>query len=218
MLFARHPRPKDTSLPSKKIDGRRAAVSKLAELFYEFGFDGTSLKRIEERTGLGRASLYNYFPGGKVEMARSVLLMVVQWGVEFPTRVLKDQPDAPDQRLAQLVSSLEAVHQRPSHLTLSNAFCVGEAKVHYAEQVEFLYHHMCTAMAEVMQACGVPAQTALRRAWEFRIVWEGVLVCTRVLGDQSMHRALMRQMPAYLLADDTVTGLLPSDFPLPTLR
>jgi TetR/AcrR family transcriptional repressor of lmrAB and yxaGH operons len=208
--------PKDTSLPSKKIDGRDAAVSKLVELFYELGFEGTSLKRIEERTGLGRASLYNYFPGGKVEMARSVLLSSAQWIEEFELRVFEDRERAPQDRLAQILSNIDAVHSYPAQLSPSNAFCVGESRANYSEHIQAQYHFVANMLTDLMQACGVRAETALRRAWEFNIVWEGALVCGRVLGDLGMYRALMRQMQAYLLADDSVTGLLPADIALPT--
>jgi AcrR family transcriptional regulator len=202
-------------LPSKKTDGRDAAVSKLVDLFYELGFEGTSLKRIEQRTGLGRASLYNYFPGGKAEMARSVLLSADQWIEEFEARVFEDRGRTPQDRLAQILSNIDAVHSRPAQLTPSNAFCIGEATADYAKHIQAQYHFVVMMLTELMQACGVRAETALRRAWEFNIVWEGALVCGRVFGDLSIYRALMRQMPAYLLADDTVTGLLPVDLALP---
>ena len=205
-------------MPSKKIDGREAAVSKLVDLFYELGFEGTTLKRIEARTGLGRASLYNYFPGGKVEMARAVVLSADQWIEEFELRVFEDRGRAPQDRLAQILSNIDAIHSRPAQLTPSNAFCIGEPAANYSEYVQAQYHFVVKMLTELMQACGVRAETALRRAWEFNIVWEGALVCGRVLGDLSMYRALMKQMPAYLLADDTVTGLLPADLALPARR
>ena len=204
-----------TSLTNKTIDGREAAVAKLVSLFYELGFDGTSLKRIEEQTGLGRASLYNYFPGGKVEMARSVLVSSDQWSVDFLMREFEDQTSPPANRLCQMVRNLDALHGRPSQLSPANAFCIGEATEHYALHVQGHFHGLVQMMSELMVACGIPAATALRRAWEFRVVWEGGLVCARVLGDLSLFRTLMRHMPIYLLSPADTPGLLPPDAPLP---
>ena len=45
----------------------------LGEVFREHGFEGASLSVIGKRTGLGKGSLYHFFPGGKEEMAAAVL-------------------------------------------------------------------------------------------------------------------------------------------------
>jgi TetR/AcrR family transcriptional regulator, lmrAB and yxaGH operons repressor len=53
-----------------KSDVRETVVAKLVDVFYEHGFDGTSLSIISERTGLQRASLYHHFPGVKRKWLR----------------------------------------------------------------------------------------------------------------------------------------------------
>ena len=55
------------------ISERADALPALAEVFREHGFEGASLSLISERTGLGKGSLYHFFPGGKEEMAAAVL-------------------------------------------------------------------------------------------------------------------------------------------------
>ena len=52
---------------------REEAVARLGDVFREHGFEGTSLSVITAATGLGKGSLYNYFPGGKDEMAAAAL-------------------------------------------------------------------------------------------------------------------------------------------------
>ncbi len=37
----------------------------LAEIFREHGYAGASLSEITNRTGLGKGSLYHFFPSGK---------------------------------------------------------------------------------------------------------------------------------------------------------
>ena len=51
---------------------RADALPALGEVFREHGFEGASLALIGERTGLGKGSLYHFFPGGKEEMAAAV--------------------------------------------------------------------------------------------------------------------------------------------------
>ena len=52
---------------------RKRVLDQLIALFRRAGYDGVSISRISEATGLGRPSLYHYFPGGKDEMAHAVL-------------------------------------------------------------------------------------------------------------------------------------------------
>ena len=48
-------------------------IERLTSVFRIYGYEGASLSRIAEATGLQRASLYHRFPGGKEEMAEAVL-------------------------------------------------------------------------------------------------------------------------------------------------
>ena len=50
-----------------------AVLDSLTKLFQEHGYDGASLSRIMEKTGLVKASLYHRFAGGKQEMATAVI-------------------------------------------------------------------------------------------------------------------------------------------------
>ena len=58
---------------------RSAAIPALAEAFREHGFEGASLAQLCEATGLGKGSLYHFFPGGKDEMAEVVA--AIQGGI-----------------------------------------------------------------------------------------------------------------------------------------
>ena len=48
-------------------------------VFRTYGYEGATLARISVATGLGRASLYHYYPGGKDDMAREVLGTARGW-------------------------------------------------------------------------------------------------------------------------------------------
>ena len=45
----------------------------VAEVFRAHGYEGATLSVITEATGLGKGSLYHFFPGGKEELAAAVL-------------------------------------------------------------------------------------------------------------------------------------------------
>ena len=49
------------------------------DLFRTYGFEGVSLKRLADATGLEKASLYYRYPAGKDEIAMAVAKDVVAW-------------------------------------------------------------------------------------------------------------------------------------------
>ncbi|TMV66254.1 helix-turn-helix transcriptional regulator, partial [Thioclava sp. BHET1] len=61
---------------ARLIRERADVVPLLAEVFRDCGYEGTALSKITAATGLGKGSLYNFFPGGKEEMAEAVLAHV----------------------------------------------------------------------------------------------------------------------------------------------
>lgn len=51
----------------------------LTEVFREYGYNACSLSIISKHTGLGKSSLYHFFPNGKKEMLETVLKSIEQW-------------------------------------------------------------------------------------------------------------------------------------------
>jgi AcrR family transcriptional regulator len=52
---------------------REEIVDRLFTVFRDLGFDGASMADLSRATGLGKSSLYHYFPDGKIQMAEAVL-------------------------------------------------------------------------------------------------------------------------------------------------
>jgi AcrR family transcriptional regulator len=64
------------------LKSRDEVLGILLRIFRAEGYDGASLAVLSEATGLGKSSLYHYFPGGKEDMANQVLDKVDAWMVE----------------------------------------------------------------------------------------------------------------------------------------
>jgi TetR/AcrR family transcriptional repressor of lmrAB and yxaGH operons len=58
---------------------RDEIVIRLFDLFRHAGYEGVSIGDISQATGLGRSSLYHYFPGGKADMATVVVGFAKIW-------------------------------------------------------------------------------------------------------------------------------------------
>ena len=98
---------------ARQVAERSDTIPALANVFRTYGFDGASLAVITEHTGLGKGSLYNFFPRGKEEMAEAVLDEVDGW---FRSEVFEPLR-------AESVST-EAAH--PEHVSLPRATTFGQ--------------------------------------------------------------------------------------------
>ncbi len=59
-------------MPARTIDDE-SLTDAVAKVFSRHGYDGASINLLSEATGLGRASLYHRFPGGKDEMVTAII-------------------------------------------------------------------------------------------------------------------------------------------------
>src|SRR5690349_20826626 len=98
-----------TSVP-RLVTERADVLPALAELFREHGFEGASLSLIGRRTGLGKGSLYHFFPGGKEEMAAAVLDEIDGWFRDTLFTPLREAAD-PRQAILRMFPSVEAYFQ-----------------------------------------------------------------------------------------------------------
>src|SRR5689334_15238098 len=101
--------PSRCPMPSSTLP-KQEVLDRLTAAFRQFGYDGASLARLSKATGLGRSSLYHYFPNGKEDMAAAVLANA---GARFEETVLaplraKDAP--PRERLTRMVAGLAAFY------------------------------------------------------------------------------------------------------------
>ena len=78
----------------------------LGEVFRAHGYEGATLALITQATGLGKGSLYHFFPGGKQQMAAEVLDEIDRWfevNIFAPLR----QTDAPEPAVAAMIRAVE---------------------------------------------------------------------------------------------------------------
>ena len=57
---------------------KEEVITKLVPVFRRYGYEGATVSRLSEATGLKKASLYYHFQGGKEQMAEAVLGLIKQ--------------------------------------------------------------------------------------------------------------------------------------------
>jgi TetR/AcrR family transcriptional regulator, lmrAB and yxaGH operons repressor len=183
---------------SKALFTRDALIERLVDVVYDFGYDGSTLSVISEVTGLGKASLYHHFPGGKEQMAAAVLAHSDQWGARHIGALL-DGPLSAEAKVRGLFRALDEVHNRAHQLTLMNVFTYGSARQVFGREVGDRVRAGLDVLAGLLRECGVSADEAGDRALAAYIRIEGAMVLSRTLDDLEVFRKVVRALPDELL-------------------
>ena len=119
---------------ARAVSGRDDVVARLAEVFRTHGFEGASLARIGAGTGLGKGSMYNFFPGGKEEMAQAVLTHIDGW---FRSQVFEPLRTAIDSGagVACMLDAVERYFQSGRSVCLLGVFALGHERTLFATTI-----------------------------------------------------------------------------------
>lgn len=191
---------------SKAVSSKDALVDKLVDVVYDYGYDGATLSVISEVTGLGKASLYHHFPGGKEQMAAAVLAHSDRWGEEHIGALLAS-PTSAAAKVRGIFQALDEVHTRAHQLTLMNVFTYGAARDVFGAQVGERVRAGLATLAGLLRECGITADEADRRALDAYIRIEGAMVLARTLDDMQVFRDVIRRLPDQLLTPQAVGEL-----------
>jgi TetR/AcrR family transcriptional repressor of lmrAB and yxaGH operons len=173
-------------------------IARLMVVFRDQGFDGASLARLSQATGLGRSSLYHYFPNGKDDMADVVLETA---GAQFAEMVLAplDAPGAPRQRVERAVAGLLRFYDDGRNSCLTNLFGVGVAGDRFRSSLATRVAAVQAAFTRVAIAEGIDAAEAALRAEDALVAIQGALVLSRATGHSAVFQRTVTELPDRLL-------------------
>lgn len=174
-------------------------VPVLAEVFREHGFEGATLSRLLDRTGLGRGSLYHFFPGGKEEMAATVLAEIDKWFEQHVFKPLHQEEDA-DRSIQQMFDEVSEYFRSGGRVCLVGAFALTDARDRFGAAVANYFARWIDALAQALRRSGVPEHVAAALSEDIVSGIQGAIVISRSLDDPATfsravermhHRALM---------------------------
>src|SRR5262245_58209085 len=117
----------------KTVAERADILPLLGEVFREHGFDGASLAVIGDRTGLGKGSLYHFYPGGKEEMAAAVLAEIDAWFAANIFQPLRTEKDAA-RAIAGTLKAVEDYFRSGRHVCLVGALALTDSRDLFARK------------------------------------------------------------------------------------
>jgi AcrR family transcriptional regulator len=185
---------------ARVMTDRAAAVPALAEAFREHGFEGASLARLGAAAGLGRGSLYHFFPGGKEEMAAAVLADVDDW---FTTRVftpLRAAAAGDPAAIGDMFDAVTGYFRSGRRVCLQGAFALGAERDTFAGTIRGYFEQWIASLAAALAAAGTPEADARAAAVETVAVIQGSIVLSRALDAPDIFAATVARQRARVLA------------------
>lgn len=176
-----------------RVVGERAdALPALAEVFRAHGFDGASLSLITQGTGLGKGSLYHFFPGGKDEMAEAVLNDIDSW---FESKVFEPlRADDPARAIRRMMENVEQYFRAGQRICLVGAFALTSVRDHFATPIRTYFRRWAESLCCALIRAGMEAAEATSRAEEAVVAIQGALVLTRALDDEAVFLRAMKRI------------------------
>jgi TetR/AcrR family transcriptional regulator, lmrAB and yxaGH operons repressor len=176
----------------EKID----VIPLLAEAFRELGYEGATLSRITARTGLGKGSLYHFFPGGKEEMAQAVLEHVDRWFITHIFQPLEEgEPAAAIEGMWREVEAYFCAGQR---ICLVGAFALDGTRDRFPQAINRYFVRWMAALAGALVRAGKDEKTARQLAEHAVLGIQGALVLTRATADAGLFSRALERLAAGL--------------------
>lgn len=181
---------------------RDEVVDRLLTTFRRNGYDGASLADLSKVSGLGRSSLYHYFPGGKEDMARAVLDRVDAWLEAAVVAPLQDE-GTPRERLSRMVAALDAFYDGGRERCILGAFIIGAGREMFGPRLAAAFERWIGALAGLAREAGVPSGKARTRAQKIVTLVQGAVVLSAASGDPKAFQRTLRSLEDELLGSST---------------
>lgn len=188
---------------------KQTYVPALLKLFRQFGYEGVTLTKISQATGLGKASLYHHFPGGKAEMAETALAHVNQWLETRILPILRGASAGEAEHQATPIDQFQAMCEETSHF-----FNQGENSCLWAvlvleqssddlfhPQISGAFSQWIEAIATVLMTAGLDETLAKQRGEDAMIAIQGGLLLSHGLRDLAPFQRVIQQLPQQLCQD-----------------
>jgi TetR/AcrR family transcriptional regulator, lmrAB and yxaGH operons repressor len=184
---------------ARTVAERQDVIPVLAEVFRRYGYEGASLTRITEGTGLGKGSLYHFFPGGKEEMATAVLAHIDDWfqrNVYTPLR----QARSPRAGLASMFDEVSRYFLSGRKVCLVGVFALGNERDRFSEAVAAYFRDWAAALTTTLESGAMEAAPARALAEEVVGGIQGALVLARAWDDPQVFARMTQSLRERTLA------------------
>ncbi len=178
---------------------REAVVDRLVAVFRRLGYEGASLSELSKATGLGRSSLYHYFPGGKEEMANAALDRLSEWMETYLLTPLK-KPGTPAERLERVLDALDSLYAQGKEACLLGTLVYGGSRNLFQPRLQESFATWIASFEALIVEAGVDATIARQRAETAVVRIQGALTLCGGLDDDGPFKRVLADLRTALLA------------------
>jgi len=184
---------KPASKSASSVDtGRSDLLAALGEVFRAHGYEGATLALISEATGLGKGSLYNFFPGGKEQMADEVLISIDRWFVDHIYTPLRTASD-PATGIAAMYAATDDYFRSGQRVCLVGVVALGASRDIFAAKVKTYFVGWVDALAAALRHLGDDKGAARRKAEHAVLEIQGALVIARAFDDPKVFSRALKE-------------------------
>ena len=175
-------------------------IARVFGVFRTYGYEGATIARLSKATGLGRASMYHYFPGGKDQMAREVLQVAQDWLAANVIEPLKTNRSL-KARVTTMFQNLLTGYEGGEASCVINLLGIGEADGKFHDDLRQTTEVWLGGLSAFFQEFGMTSTIARRKAINVLTRIEGALILARALHDGAIFQGTLRELENELHAE-----------------
>lgn len=176
----------------RTVTERADALPALAEAFRDYGFDGASIALISKATGLGKGSLYHFFPGGKNEMLAAVLDEIEGWFEREVFTPLEQAREAPV-AVAAMFEAVMRYFRSGARVCLVGVMGMAASRDPFGKPIAAYFARWIEALAHCLAGHGVARDRAVILSEEAVAGIQGAIVLARALDDTDAFARVVAQ-------------------------
>lgn len=170
----------------------------LLSTFRDRGYEGASLAELSTATGLGKSSLYHYFPGGKEEMAAQVLAHLDrQLAADLYEPLRSGLP--PAKKLGLMLDVLDAFYEGGRRACLLERLCASVDRASFRRPLRQAFVTWIEAVEAICLEAGLSKSVARARAEEVVVRVEGALIVCAGTGDPTVFARTLKDLRSSVL-------------------
>lgn len=181
------------------ILAREEVLDLLLNTFRDRGYEGASLAELSTATGLGKSSLYHYFPGGKEDMAEQVLAHLDR---QLSSNLYEPLQSAqtPARKLGVMLDALDAFYESGRKACLLERLCASVDRTRFRRPLRQAFTVWIEVVETICLEAGLSKAVARARAEDFVVRIEGALIVCAGTGDYGVFARTITDLRASVLA------------------
>lgn len=179
-------------------------IDRLFTVFRDRGFEGASLSDLSRATGLGKSSLYHYFPSGKEQMAEAVL----KRSEDLINTAIVEAANGPEPlrvRVRKIVAAMEQFYGGGRTSCVLGQLATAEIGSAARQNLRQAFEHWVEAIAKLAREAGLSPSRARSFGEDWVAQIQGALTMQAATGNLGPFQRTLKAL-LQLANEESVEG------------